>query len=87
MSDLQKVLANLGITDGLTVVLNVKPGNKLSVASRMWPVDFSGIAQDAIWDRNTTARVEWGIRHPDGRVFGLVTLKNGDQRAFWITSC
>jgi hypothetical protein len=35
--ELQKVLANLGITDGLTVVLNVKPGNKLSVASRMWP--------------------------------------------------
>jgi hypothetical protein len=37
MSELQKVLANLGVTDGLTVVLNVKPGNKLSVASRIWP--------------------------------------------------
>jgi hypothetical protein len=37
MSDLQSVVENLAITDGLTVVLNRPPGNKLSVASRMWP--------------------------------------------------
>ncbi len=42
-------------------------------------VDFSHIAQDAIWDRNTVALMEWGIRHPDGRVFGAVFLKNKDQ--------
>ena len=33
--ELQKVVENLAITDGLTVVLNVLPGNKLSIASRM----------------------------------------------------
>jgi hypothetical protein len=37
MSELQRVVENLAITDGLTLVLNVLPGNKLSVASRMWP--------------------------------------------------
>jgi hypothetical protein len=34
--DLQRVVENLAVTDGLTVVLNLLPGNKLSVASRMW---------------------------------------------------
>jgi len=36
-SELQRVVENLAITDGLTLVLNLLPGNKLSVASRMWP--------------------------------------------------
>ena len=35
--DLQRVVENLAVTDGLTVVLNLLPGNKLSIASRMWP--------------------------------------------------
>ena len=35
--ELQKVVENLAVTDGLTVVLNTLPGNKLSVESRMWP--------------------------------------------------
>ena len=36
-SELQRVVENLAITDGLTLVLNLLPGNKLGVASRMWP--------------------------------------------------
>jgi hypothetical protein len=41
-------------------------------------VDFDGIKGE-LFDKNTEARIVWGIIvTPDG-----VTLKNGDQRAFW----
>jgi hypothetical protein len=34
-------------------------------------------------DQNTEASIVWGIVTPDGKVDCLVTLNNGDQRAFW----
>jgi hypothetical protein len=50
----------------LTVVLNVKPGNKLSVASRMWP-DAKVIRPEHVFE----------VRVIDGRIH--LTVKNNGQ--------
>lgn len=44
-------------------------------------VDFSDVKGE-LWD-STVSKIEWGIVHPgDGKIFGRVTLKNGQGRVF-----
>lgn len=45
-------------------------------------VDLSGV-NGQLWDAPTVARVIWGATDTQGRVFGMVTLKNGESRTFW----
>lgn len=44
-------------------------------------VDLTNV-QGQLFDAPTVFKVEWGLRSPDGRVFGKVTLKNGQSRTF-----
>ncbi len=45
-------------------------------------VDLSAVGGQ-LWDQATTARIEWGFQDQQRQTFGVITLKNGERRAFW----
>jgi hypothetical protein len=45
-------------------------------------VDLSNVVGE-LWDQETTARVDWGLRDTSNKVFGRVILKNGQGRPFY----
>jgi hypothetical protein len=41
-------------------------------------VDVTGMGE--LWDRPTAAKLQWGLRNPQGTEYGRITLKDGTSR-------
>lgn len=62
---------------------HIPPGAFMRVGNYGVMVDLSSVPGE-LWDQATSARVEWGLKElSSGKIYGRVTLKNGQGRTFY----